>query len=122
VKKLFLLCAAISAVFFFSCDYGFNEFLGRGNDVNERSTKLTSVAPPYTIAPPNAYNCLILTDTHFGAKENAPIEELFTWIAAQSPADKPMFCLILGDIVELGRESQYKDYAQFVDRLAAAGI
>jgi hypothetical protein len=123
LKKLFRLSAAVAGFFFFSCfDYGVNEFWGRNDDVNERSTKLTSVAPPSSYIASPAYTCLILTDTHFGAKENAPIEELFTWIAAQNPADKPLFCMILGDIVESGKESQYKDYAKFVDRLAAEGI
>ena len=120
MKKIFLLSAAIAGLFFFSCfNYGVNEFWGRNDDVNERSTKLTSVTPPSSYVSPasNKFNCLILTDTHFGANENAPIEELFAWINAQNPADKPLFCLILGDIVESGRESQYKDYAQFVERL-----
>jgi 3',5'-cyclic AMP phosphodiesterase CpdA len=108
------------SLIFLSCKYGLNEFLSRNDDVNDRSQSLRDVSPPASSAiPPSPaiFTCLILTDVHFGAPEYAPIDELIAWINSLQPQDKPLFCLVLGDLVESGKESQYKEYAAFTARL-----
>jgi 3',5'-cyclic AMP phosphodiesterase CpdA len=67
---------------------------------------------------------------HFGAKDNPPIDELLSWIDSLDSTlltppvfdDKPSFCLVLGDLVESGTEAQYKEYAEFVQKLDTRGI
>jgi 3',5'-cyclic AMP phosphodiesterase CpdA len=116
MKKIAFL--ALSLVFL-SCEYGLNEFLSRNDDVNDRSKSLRDdiSAPASVPSTPSAFNCLILTDVHFGAPEYAPIDELIAWINSRQPPDKPKFCIVLGDLTESGREAQYKEYAAFTARL-----
>jgi 3',5'-cyclic AMP phosphodiesterase CpdA len=134
-------------------DYGMDEFIARENDVNARSTNITDVPIPvknpefrdYLTANhplisvpdplPSKYNVLILSDIHFGANSDhpdLPLDKFRAWLAPLKEANdtsvpveqrKPLFCLCLGDSVESGAKSEYKDFARFItDELESKGI
>jgi hypothetical protein len=118
---------------FTTCEYGMSEFLNRADDVTARSAYLTEVSAPALDGifygetnPPfgDKYTVLVLSDIHFmehpeNHKDHPdlPIEKFFTWL--DDLAEKPAFCLVLGDSAESGTENEYQQFAAFAGKLEA---
>jgi hypothetical protein len=110
----------------FSCKYGLDEFISRENDVDARSAYLTDISAPSTVGSAAQYTVLVMSDIHFGANPDhpdLPRAEFFAWLDARIAAgQKPKFCLCLGDLVESGKEDEYKDFAAFAAEIEAKGV
>ena len=115
-----------------SCKYGVGEAFYRPNNVNERSKELTSLTLPETVTGSDVYqekkyNFLIISDMHYGADYNVPERKIFNWLdsfdaTAAQQQKKPLFCLILGDIVDNGNREDYAAFNTFQSKLERKGI
>ena len=95
-----------------SCKFGLEEAFYRSNGVNERSAQLESESLPAAVTTAisnqgNKYNFLILTDIHYGANYDVPERKILSWLerfdsasTTEEQQKKPLFCVVLGDVVE----------------------
>lgn len=116
-NKLYILLTVLTLVPFFpGCKFGGHEMFWRANPVDKRSTSFVNLTETLPKPLPNQYDCLIITDTHFGNKNyTTPTDSFFkqleNYIAEKGSA--PAFCIILGDIVDHGIEKEYSEFKQF---------
>ena len=118
----------------FGCKFGLEEAFFRPSGVTERSKELTEVTLPSTVTAAittkgKKYNFLIITDIHFGAKYDVPDRKILNWLDAfdtasteAEQAEKPLFCIILGDIVDNGNREDYAAFNTFQSKLSKKGI
>ena len=144
MKRFFaLLIASLSLLIVLSCShYGF--FWGQfgEHDVDERSATLSdfsSLEPKFgeqTALPfpkdSAVYSVLIVTDIHYGSsREDLDESVLLNWLEnwfkkysgnGENPSDKdltkiPRFAINLGDTADTGRESEFKDYLKYEEKI-----
>lgn len=127
-RLLVVLCLIItlSSV---SCIYGTNNFLYKGNQVDNRVDYFHELSDFEKKIEknklPNKYKILVITDTHFGSpQKKTETARFYNWLEKikSDTTDKPKFCLILGDNVDRGYDSEYKDFCEFVKQIEEAGI
>lgn len=139
LKKIALATVAILTVIFVTltivgCKFGLEEAFYRSNGVNERSAQLESESLPTAVTTAisnqgNKYNFLILTDIHYGANYDVPERKILSWLerfdSASTQAEqqkKPLFCVVLGDVVESGAREDYAHFETFQERLVSQGL
>jgi hypothetical protein len=122
IKSLLLLFS----LFLFSACYGSWNFFYKGNNVDERTKTLSYLtdrearfAASGISGLSGNYTVLILTDLHFGnTKKPVETAKLFSWLnALKNSSNYPVFALSLGDVVDLGSQSQYDEYLAFCNKL-----
>lgn len=122
-RYLFLCLLFLSCI---SCDFGVHQAFWRPNPVDSRSTEVIQLNntefpfDPHSM--PQKYDCLILTDIHFGNKRNPAWNKVF-FTSLKKYRDKhnttPMlFCIILGDTADHGFAVEYETAKTFQQRLA----
>ena len=110
--KLFVYIIFVCLVFL-SCGHGLSEFLYRSNSVSDRSTKIVDLAP--ALPASKKFTCVIFTDIHFGANKRRYDKEFLDWLKNKKTSNEfPSFIVSVGDIVEHGKEEEYKLYTAFV--------
>lgn len=116
IKKRKLLVYIIFVCFvLISCGHGLSEFLYRPNSVSDRSTKIVDLAAPHTLPASKKFTCVIFTDIHFGADRRRYDKEFIDWLKNKKALNEfPSFIISMGDIVEHGKEEEYKQYVSFV--------
>jgi 3',5'-cyclic-AMP phosphodiesterase len=100
----------------FPWSYGVDEILYRNSPVTVRAAHLTEISESEKHSGlPSVYTVAIITDVHFGAAETRNCDDAFyNWLAALTAAERPAFCICLGDIAEHGYESEFNDYNDYV--------
>ena len=116
-KTFFVLFGIFFSLFlFFSCAYGLNEFLYRGDSVDQRSKKIKDEGTLPVSGP--SFTFIVVTDVHYGADKTRFDENLFARInELKAMSRPPAFIIVLGDIAEHGAEEEFKQYADFVQRI-----
>ena len=114
------------------CKFGLEEAFFRPNGVNERSKELTTLTLPSSVTSSAIYQSgkycfMILTDVHYGAGYDVPETHILNWIdkfdtTEETKAQKPLFCIVLGDIVENGNREDFAAFNTFQDKLERKGI
>lgn len=126
MKKI--IFAAVFCLFILSaCKYGADNPFYPQNSVHFRDTNISHLTSTGFETLPSEYNFVVLTDIHYGALpfQNAPQmpDEVFiNWLTNLPAAQKPKFCLILGDVVDYGDDSQYAGFNSLVSRIEAQGV
>lgn len=110
------------AIIFSSCKFGFNEFFWRKSDVASRSTVITTIDKPFTIASKTAYSVLILADIHFSEVTVNPLSVLLDWLDNLEEDEVPDFCIVLGDMTNYGLQDEYAMYEHLVSQLEERDI
>lgn len=125
LSVLVSICLILFISSLISCSYGIQELFGRPDDVDERSSTLKilqSSETPSTANPNDSFNILVFSDVHFGKSDRCANEDkLIEWIQnSQSDVSKsPLFCLCLGDVADHGKEDEYLQYKDFIERMYA---
>ena len=96
-----------------SCGYNTFNYFFPANDVEQRIKGLTELQDIEITEP--QYDVLVLTDIHFESFVKDFDQKGFFQYLDKNPNFK--FCLILGDVVNLGTESEYQQYKKFTDRI-----
>lgn len=105
-----------------SCSFGVHEVFGRPNDVDKRSStlKILQSTEVPALSYPDEFNILVFADTHFGKSDRKANEDkLIDWILNnQSNTSKsPFFCFCLGDVADHGKEDEYLQYKNFLEKM-----
>lgn len=122
IGAVFLLCTG--------CKFGLQEIFWRADPVDRRSkelVKLTGSELSFDIdTMPSKYDCLLITDVHFGndhysVRQDAFFKSLQKYKAEHSSPSEPqiLFCIALGDIADHGRADEFDDYEAFQKGIAA---
>lgn len=124
MKKILIPFVFLSLLFS-SCKYAANNIFYEKNSVVNRVKGLTDLDVDYSGLGEH-YSFCVITDIHAGSiKEDAPPLNhnlLLSWIDSLPPAQKPAFCLCLGDVADTGSEEQDLEYLVFVDKIESRGI
>lgn len=123
----YVLISLISLVLFTSC-YGSWNFWYSGNDVDKRTKNLryltnddSAFAASEISDLHGEYTVLVISDSHFGSKRRKisgePLFRYLDNLKAEHPELYPKFMLSLGDSVNIGYESEYKEYIDFCNKL-----
>ena len=117
VKNSFIVFVFFISVFLVSCEFGLYEFLYRPNSVSDRSSQIMTLADQ-VVPPSKKFTCVIFTDIHFGKNHKRYDKEFLKWLKEKKDAgEAPLFVVSLGDIVDHGKESEYKEYAAFLKKI-----
>lgn len=123
LKCFFLFCVFLLSCS--SCDLGVHQAFYRPHPVDSRSTEivqLDSTEFPFARdSLPAKYDCLILTDIHFGNKTGPAWDKVFFDALKQyrKRQNTPMlFCIILGDVADHGFANEYETVKIFQERIA----
>lgn len=107
------------------CNLGVHQAFWRPHPVDSRSpevVQLNNTEFPFTRETlPLKYDCLILTDIHFGNKLGPAWTTVFfdSLKKYRERQNNPMlFCIILGDVVDHGFASEYETIKAFQKRIA----
>lgn len=126
-KFIFSFCI-LYIILTFSCRYGTDNYFYAENQVDNRISDINSLNDftSFSFNLPEKFRILVLSDTHFGSKtKDVDTSPFFKWIdnlKADNPEKVPAFCLILGDNVDHGDESEYKTYYNFTKQIEKRGI
>lgn len=119
-RALPLLCLAGLS----SCNYGFFWGLFGEDNVDVRSSSMTSLnsSAPEIGKSLSEYSILVITDLHYGAHFGSDKERAFLdWLRKrfESGDEKkiPRFIVNLGDTADGGHRSEFSDYAAFAGRI-----
>ena len=116
------------------CKFGLTEAPYRANSVTQRSNELKTIQLDQRITSSSVYqskkyNFMILTDVHYGSSNAVPEQHIMNWLdrfdASSTEAErnkKPLFCIILGDIVENGNREDYAAFNTFQSKLEEKGM
>lgn len=122
---IFIFVVLIALV---SCVYGTNNFLYKGNKVDNRIDyihEIKDVLPPNTEFP-SKYRILVLADVHVGSPtRDTDIAPLIAWLKRykiEHPDDYPLFGLSLGDLVDHGTKEEYEKYCSLMNQVENEGI
>lgn len=96
-----------------SCGYNTFNYFYSGNDVEQRIKGFTDLQKIEILDP--KYDVLVLTDIHFDSFIKEFNQQDFFQYLDKNPNFK--FCLILGDVVNLGKEVEYQKYKKFTDKI-----
>ena len=122
-RYLFLCLLFLSCI---SCNLGIHQSFWRAHPVDSRSTEVTPLSsaefPLANYSLPAKYDCLILSDIHFGNKRNPAWQKAFfaslqKYRAAHSTTPL-LFCIILGDVAHHGFADEYETAKIFQQRIA----
>ncbi len=119
IKRKYPIIYLIFIVSFcISCGHGLDEFLYRPYSVSERSVGIEDLPANPAIPSSKKFTCVIFTDIHFGANRRRYDKEFLEWLQNKKNANEsPSFIISLGDIVEHGKENEYKEYAAFIKKI-----
>ena len=122
-KNLFLL---FFSLYFCNC-YGSWNPKCNGNDVGKRTRKLLQLTDEDTVFAEagisrlnGKYDVLIFSDVHFGTRRTPSElpESFFNWLDSVKGTEKePAFAICLGDIADVGKQSDYDEYLEFCTKL-----
>lgn len=125
-KKLIFICAVF--LLCTSCKFGLQEIFWRADPVDRRSkelVKLTGSELSFKSGMTSKYDCLLITDVHFGndhysVRQDAFFKSLQKYKAEHSSPSEPqiLFCIALGDIADHGRAAEFDAYEAFQKRIA----
>jgi len=123
-NRYVLLCLLIFSCI--SCDFGVHQAFWRPHPVDERSRELVPLSsaefPFIGSLMPLKYDCLILTDIHFGNKTGPAWDKVFFTSLKkyrENHTTIPMlFCIILGDTSDHGFAVEYETAKIFQQRIA----
>lgn len=122
-KRYIPLCVLLFSLM--SCKLGVHQMLWRPHPVDERSKELVKLSdsefPFIGATMPEKYDCLILSDIHFGNKKNPAWQKLFFDSLKQyreTHTTPMLFCIMLGDIVDHGFAVEYETAKAFQQRIA----
>lgn len=137
-KRFFLIFSALLALLCLfgvaSCNYGFFWGLFGEENVDDRSSSLSSLEsqkPDFSTQTPevsgNVYSGLVITDLHYGAGWGEDNEQDFlNWLEQRfesGDAEKiPRFIVNLGDTADGGHRSEFKDYVEFENKIKALAV
>ena len=136
-RAVCLLLTIITLIIFIivGCQFGVEEAFYRPDGVNERSKNLLSLQLDERISNSSVYqtkkyNFMILTDIHYGSGSgyNVPEQPVLSWIDSfvggtpAQAAQKPVFCIVLGDVTETGNADDYSALNRFQDEIEDKGI
>lgn len=131
-KKLFLSVLILFTICISGCkyySYGMEEFLYRSGTVEKRTASVLELEDSDVPVVPTegSYNILVITDVHFGAEKSEEYRKklsaaFINYVKNIPAAEKPLFCICLGDISEYGLKSQFESFNQFVNKLSDLGI
>ena len=127
-KKLIFICAVF--LLCTGCKFGLQEIFWRADPVDRRSkelVKLTGSEFPFdTNTMPVKYDCLLITDVHFGndhysVHQDAFFKSLGEYRSKHSAPGDPqiLFCIALGDIADHGRAAEFDAYEAFQKGITA---
>ena len=125
-KKLIFICAVF--LLCTGCKFGLQEIFWRADPVDRRSRKLVKLTGsefPFDIDTMSSkYDCLLITDVHFGndhysVHQDAFFKSLQKYKAEHSSPSDPqiLFCIALGDIADHGRAAEFDAYEAFQNRI-----
>ena len=129
MRMKYTLMYSMCCILLFSCigcDLGIHQAFWRPQPVDSRSTEvvqLSSAEFPFTHASmPLKYDCLILTDIHFGNKTKPAWDKVFFTSLKkyrETHTTTPLlFCIILGDTADHGFASEFETAQAFQQRIA----
>ena len=124
---IFSLCVLIPLIFV-SCNYGFFWGLVGEENVDDRSSSMTSLEvykPSLSNISGDEFCVLVMTDLHFGASWGEDNEDDFLdWFEKRisayknsSPEKIPQFIVNLGDTADGGHDSEFKDYVVLENKI-----
>ena len=122
--KYILFCVLLSSCI--GCSLGVHQAFWRPHPVDSRSTEvaqLNGTEFPFTYdSIPLKYDCLILTDIHFGNKTSPAWDKVF-FTSLQKyrdthPTTPMLFCIILGDTADHGFANEFESAKMFQQRIA----
>jgi len=132
---LFLTVIKLVILIISGCKFGIEEAFYRPDGVNFRSKNLLSLQLDERISNSSVYqtrkyNFMVFTDIHYGAGAgyNVPEQQILNWIdsfdvgSSTQAAQKPVFCIVLGDITETGNADDYTAFNRFQNAIEAKGI
>ena len=114
--------------------YGFFQFEFTNSNVDERSSSLLNFGSldlsDQTQSLSSTYSFLVFSDTHYGSEREELDEEKFlswlsSWFQKYSSGEEkdltklPRFAVNLGDTADSGKESQFKQYLLFENKIKA---
>lgn len=111
-KKYFLpiILSLIFTFGFTSCETRFGNIFHNDDSLDKRIVAIQDEELPFSIT--DTVKAMIITDTQFGAKSGHLAEEAFY---KSVETEEPDMILVLGDIAEYGKESEYQEYKTFTD-------
>lgn len=121
MRKSTLIATAVAVLLFASCDYGAEDLFGRDDEVTSRASCIYEESPP-ALSSDN-YTAAVITDVHFGRKSRSggshdkSINRFTSWLEGLETAQRPAFIVCLGDVAEHGKESEIKEYSQWIKKL-----
>ena len=128
-NKLIFICAVF--LLCTGCKFGLQEIFWRADPVDRRSkelVKLTDSELSFKSGMPSKYDCLLITDVHFGndrysVHQDAFFESLEEYRAKHpAPAPQILFCIALGDIADHGRAAEFDAYEAFQKGITDRGL
>ena len=131
-KKLIFICAVF--LLCTGCKFGLQEIFWRADPVDRRSKELVKLTDSELSFKsgifPQQYDCLLITDVHFGndhysVHQDAFFKSLEEYKAEHSSPSDPqiLFCIALGDIADHGRAAEFDRYEAFQKRITTeAGL
>ena len=124
-NKLIFICAVF--LLCTGCKFGLQEIFWRADPVDRRSkelVKLTDSELSFKSGMTSKYDCLLITDVHFGndhysVRQDAFFKSLQKYKAEHSSPSEPqiLFCIALGDIADHGRAAEFDAYEAFQNRI-----
>ena len=104
---------------FTACQNGFEAF-SNDNDVDERA-RFVDVETNCNIG--EKYAIVVISDVHLD-RGNKDMEEFISYLSDYPFAadEKPLYCIVLGDIANNGYVSEYEKYLEFCSEIEALGI
>ena len=124
-NKLIFICAVF--LLCTGCKFGLQEIFWRADPVDRRSTelvKLTGSELSFKSGMTSKYDCLLITDVHFGNDRYSVQQDAFFKSLQkyrddhQAPNPQILFCIALGDIADHGRAAEFDAYEAFQKRIA----
>lgn len=118
VKNSFILFIFFISASLVSCEFGLHEFFYRPNSVSDRSAKIVDLTHQPVVPANKKFSCVIFADTHFGQNHRRYDKEFIEWLKSKKESgNHPLFAVSLGDVVDHGKENEYKEYAAFLDKI-----
>ena len=128
-KKLIFICAVF--LLCTGCKFGLQEIFWRADPVDRRSkelVKLTDSELSFKSGMPSKYNCLLITDVHFGNDRYSVHQDAFFKSLQKyrtehhAPEPQILFCIALGDIADHGRAAEFDAYEAFQKGITDRGL
>lgn len=109
-KFSFISFSLLSLFIFSNCKYGIQDAFFQKNLLDNRSNSIESYDINFNPTNKTKYNILVISDLHIGSGKEIKQSKLIEWIEAL--AEKPAFCIVLGDVSESGKNNEYETFLQ----------